>query len=181
VFSAGNAGTSNFGYGAGPGWGNITGGHKQAKNCMTVGNLTYQDGLANSSSRGPAYDGRIKPDICAVGTSVWSTINPNTYASYTGTSMACPGVAGTLAQLYQGYKLTHSGNTPPSALIKASVLNTGDDLGNPGPDFKFGWGRINARRAYSILSNNQFFIDSVANTQNKTHNINVPPGTAEIR
>src|SRR5690606_22741066 len=83
VFSAGNAGTSNFGYGAGPGWGNITGGHKQAKNCMTVGNLTYQDGLANSSSRGPAYDGRIKPDICAVGTSVWSTINPNTYASYT--------------------------------------------------------------------------------------------------
>src|SRR5690606_39055654 len=68
VFSAGNAGTSNFNYGAGAGWGNITGGHKQAKNVITVGNITFDDFLASSSSRGPAKDGRIKPEICAVGT-----------------------------------------------------------------------------------------------------------------
>src|SRR5690606_330566 len=98
VFSAGNAGTSNFNWGAGAGWANITGGHKQAKNCMTVGNLAYDDVLANSSSRGPARDGRIKPDICAVGTSVNSTIDPHTYSLKTGTSMACPGIAGVFAQ-----------------------------------------------------------------------------------
>ena len=62
---------SNCGYGAGSGWGNVTGGHKQAK--CKVANLTSSGSLA-SSSRGPASDGRIKPDIGAKGSSVNSTI-----------------------------------------------------------------------------------------------------------
>lgn len=181
VFSAGNAGASDFGYGAGAGWGNITGGHKQAKNVIATGNVTYQDVLANSSSRGPAHDGRIKPDICAVGTNVLSTIDPDTYANFTGTSMACPGIAGTLGQLYQAYKELNNGNNPSSALIKASVLNTADDLGNPGPDYKHGWGRINARRAYSIIKNNQYISDMISQGGNKTHIITVPNGVSELR
>jgi len=181
VFSAGNAGTSDFGYGAGAGWGNITGGHKQAKNVIATGNVTYQDVLANSSSRGPAHDGRIKPDICAVGTNVLSTIDPHNYASFTGTSMACPGIAGTLGQLYHAYKDLNNGVIPSSALIKACVLNTGDDLGNPGPDYKHGWGRVNARRAYKIISNNQFLSDAISQGGIKTHTINVPNGVSELR
>mgnify|MGYP000642765469 CR=1 FL=1 len=39
VFSAGNAGS---------GWSTITGGHKQGKNVVAVGNLTYIDDIANS-------------------------------------------------------------------------------------------------------------------------------------
>ena len=35
------------------------------KNVIAVGNLDYKSDLASSSSRGPAADGRIKPDICA--------------------------------------------------------------------------------------------------------------------
>lgn len=181
VFSAGNAGTSNFNYGAGAGWGNVTGGHKQAKNVIAVGNLTFDDFLASSSSRGPAKDGRIKPEICAVGTNVNSTVNPNTYQSMTGTSMACPGVAGTVAQLYHAYKDMNSGANPPSALIKACILNTGDDLGNPGPDFKHGYGRINARRALGVLQNNQYLIDSVTQSGSKQHTITVPANVAELR
>src|SRR5690606_19263562 len=73
VFSAGNSGNSNCGYGAGPGWGNITGGIKAGKNVIAVGNVTALDVLSSSSSRGPASDGRIKPDICANGSSVYST------------------------------------------------------------------------------------------------------------
>jgi len=181
VFSAGNAGTSNYGYGAGAGWGNITGGHKQAKNVIAVGNLTYDDQLNSSSSRGPAKDGRIKPDICAVGTSVNSTINPNVYQQKTGTSMSCPGVAGTVAQLYHAYKSLNGGVNPPSALIKAAVMNTGDDLGNPGPDYKHGYGRINARRALGILQNNQYLQDSITQGATKTHTITVPANVAELR
>ncbi|RYD90496.1 MAG: peptidase S8, partial [Sphingobacteriales bacterium] len=98
VFSAGNSGTTNCGYGAGSNWGNITGGVKQGKNVIAVANMTYTDGISGSSSRGPAKDGRIKPDISAVGTSVYSTVDINDYASKSGTSMACPGVSGTLAQ-----------------------------------------------------------------------------------
>ncbi len=181
VFSAGNSGTSNFGYGAGAGWGNITGGHKQAKNVIAVGNLSDVDVLASSSSRGPAKDGRIKPDICAVGTNVYSTMDVNAYQYLSGTSMACPGVSGVLAQLYHAYKDLHNNAQPPSSLMKAIVLNTADDLGNSGPDFRFGYGRINARRAYGIIENNQYSFDSVSQGATKTHTISVPAGTAEVR
>ena len=60
VFSAGNSGSTDCGYGAGSGWGNITGGHKAGKNVIAVGNLSHTDALAGSSSRGPAEDGRYK-------------------------------------------------------------------------------------------------------------------------
>lgn len=181
VFSAGNAGTSSSSYGAGAGWANITGGHKAAKNVIAVGNLDSLDALNSSSSRGPAHDGRIKPEICAVGTNVQSTIAGNIYDNYTGTSMACPGVSGTLAQLYQAWKSMNGGANPKSALIKAAVLNTADDIGNPGPDFRHGYGRINARRAYALLQAQQFFHDSVSQGGAKTHSITVPAGTSEVR
>ncbi|MBL1279856.1 MAG: S8 family serine peptidase [Fluviicola sp.] len=180
VFSAGNSGTSNCGYGAGSGWGNITGGHKAGKNVIAVGNLSRYDGIANSSSRGPAEDGRIKPDICGVGSSVFSTYPNNTYATISGTSMSCPGVAGTIALLYEAYR-DNFGTNPLSGLIKASILNTGEDLGNAGPDFTYGWGRINARRAYETFANNQFIYDSIAQGNSNSHVINVPAGVQELR
>jgi subtilisin family serine protease len=172
VFSAGNSGS---------GWSTITGGHKQGKNVLACGNVTSVDGIASSSSRGPALDGRIKPDICAVGTSVYSTIDPNNYGFKTGTSMACPGVAGTLAQLYHGYKTLNGGVNPNAALIKGAVLNTADDLGNNGPDFIYGWGRINARRAYDLIENNNYLNATISQGGNNTHNIVVPSGTTQLR
>jgi subtilisin family serine protease len=172
VFSAGNSGSS---------WSTITGGHKQGKNVIAVGNVGSTDGLANSSSRGPAEDGRIKPDICAVGSNVYSTLDPNTYQSMTGTSMACPGVAGVLAQLYQAYKAMNGGVNPNSGLIKASILNTAEDLGNDGPDFKYGWGRINAHRAYNLLNDNNYFSASISQGGSNSHNINVPSGAKQLR
>ena len=181
VFSAGNSGTSDCGYGAGSGWGNVTGGHKVGKNVICVGNLTSIDALANSSSRGPAEDGRIKPDICAKGTNVYSTVDVNSYAYKTGTSMSCPGVAGSITQLYHAYKDLNGGQNPNSALIKGTVLNTAEDLGNPGPDFKFGWGRVNLRRAYNTLLNQQYFYDSVDNQGSKTITLNVPAGKEQLR
>lgn len=181
VFSAGNDGASDCGYGAGSGWGNITGGHKSGKNVIAVGNLTSLDGLATSSSRGPATDGRIKPDICGVGSSVMSTLPGNTYESFTGTSMSCPGVAGTIAQLYDAYRDLNGGSDPHGALIKATVLNTADDLLNKGPDFKTGWGRINGRRAYDLLADQNYIYGSVGQGGNNTHTINVPAGVEELR
>ncbi|WP_417603113.1 S8 family serine peptidase [Owenweeksia hongkongensis] len=175
VFSAGNSGTQDCGYGAGSVWGNITGGHKIAKNVVTVANLTRTDVLATSSSRGPSEDGRIKPDISAVGTSVYSTTDlpaPNSYTSKTGTSMSCPGVSGTLATLHEAYR-DKVGGDPHSSLLKGIALNTADDLGNPGPDFKFGFGRINARRAYNVIDAQTFISDSSTGTT-KSFTINMP-------
>ncbi|MFU8842992.1 MAG: S8 family serine peptidase [Bacteroidales bacterium] len=181
VFSAGNAGTDNCGYGAGPGWGNVTGGHKVAKNVIAVANVTATDALASSSSRGPAHDGRIKPEISAKGTDVISTINPHTYASFTGTSMSCPGVAGSLAQLYQAYKEINGNTEPKGGLMKAIILNTADDLGNTGPDFRFGFGRINNLRAVQVIEEGRHFTDQITQGVTNTHNIIVPPGVKELR
>lgn len=184
VFSAGNNAYTSCGYGAGTGWGTITGGHKQAKNVITVGNVTKDDLLVANSSRGPARDGRIKPECVAVGTLVTSTSdNPteNTYATKSGSSHSCPGVAGSLALLYQGYKQMHAGADPNSALVKALLLNSCDDLGNPGPDFKFGYGRINTRRSYQNMINNHFFVDSINHSSVWTQNINIPSDIYELR
>lgn len=181
VFSSGNVGTSDCGYGAGAGWGNISGGHKQGKNVIAVGNLTYQDVLASSSSRGPAHDGRIKPDVCAVGTSVNSTMDPDTYQVLTGTSMSCPGVSGTLADLYQAYKIANGNTNPESALMKGILMNTCDDLGNPGPDFRHGYGRINALRAAKVIESAQHLSGTVSQGNTNTHNITVPNGTMQVR
>ncbi|MEQ9064545.1 MAG: S8 family serine peptidase [Vicingaceae bacterium] len=180
VFSAGNNGTSDCSYGAGSGWGNITGGHKMGKNVITTGNLTSADALATSSSRGPADDGRIKPDICAKGTSVYSTIDDNTYGFKTGTSMSCPGISGSMAQLYHAYKDLNSAQNPPSALMKGIMLNTADDLGNPGPDYKFGWGRVNLRRALEVLEQVQYIAGSI-DTNVINHSLNVPANVEQVR
>lgn len=180
VFSAGNAGTDNCGYGAGAGWGNITGGHKAGKNVIAVGNVGLTDALSNSSSRGPAFDGRIKPEVVAKGTSVNSTVNPDTYSVKSGTSMACPGVSGTLAQLYQAYKNLNDAE-PNGGLMKAIVMNSADDMGNTGPDFRFGFGRINALRAAQTIEQQRYLTNTVEQGGSMTHNLNVPENVEQLR
>jgi len=181
VFSAGNDGTSDCGYGAGSNWGNVTGGHKQAKNVIATANLNSSSGLANSSSRGPAHDGRIKPDIGAKGSSVYSTQATNDYDVKSGTSMACPGISGVMGQLYQAYKELNAGVNPPSGLMKGILLNSADDLGNSGPDFKYGWGEVNALKAIKILENQTYIEDSISHLGNNSHNISIPSGTQQFR
>ncbi len=181
VFSAGNSGTSNCGYGAGSGWGNITGGHKQGKNVIATANTDYQGDLESSSSRGPATDGRIKPDITAHGQGQRSCSENNAYQSFGGTSGAAPGVAGIAAQLYQAYGDANGGALPPSALIKATMLNTANDYGNVGPDYSFGWGLVNGFRAVQLLEDNRYLSDDISQGGSNNHVINVPAGTVEAR
>lgn len=181
VFSAGNNNGSNCGYGAGGQWGNITGGHKQGKNVMTVANVFADAGLVSTSSRGPATDGRVKPDITAHGQGQISTNENNTYQTFGGTSAAAPGIAGVSAQLYELYADNNNGELPPSALIKAALLNTANDAGNEGPDFKFGWGIVNGLRAGMLIEENRYVFDEITQGDSNTHLINVPEGTAQVR
>jgi len=181
VFSAGNSGTSNCNYGAGAGWGNVTGGHKLGKNVIATAALNSTDGLAGFSSIGPATDGRIKPDISAFGQGVRMTNQNNTYVSSSGTSFSAPGMAGISAQLYHAYRDLNNNQDPDAALIKAVMLNTADDLGNAGPDFRFGWGRVNALRSAEVLENVQYLADTLSTGETNSHTISVPAGVAEVR
>ena len=181
VFSAGNSNNNNCGYGAGSQWGNITGGHKQGKNVIATANVFFNGTLVGSSSRGPAHDGRIKPDIAANGQNQNSTNENNTYQVFGGTSGAAPGIAGISAQLYEAYGDLNAGALPESALIKATLLNTANDYGNVGPDFKFGWGIVNALRAGILIEEGRYLSDDIIQGDTNTHTINVPSGTTQVR
>ena len=181
VFSAGNSNNQDCDYGAGDQWGNITGGHKQGKNVIATANLEADGDLTNSSSRGPATDGRIKPDISANGTAHISTSLNNSYQSFGGTSGAAPGIAGVIAQLHQAYREMNGGTTAESALLKAMVLNTANDLGNVGPDYKFGWGHINGYRAIRIMEEEQYFKASVAQDSVQTHELVIPDNVRQAK
>ncbi len=181
VFSAGNSNNQDCGYGAGTQWGNITGGHKEGKNVIATANLNNQDVVESSSSRGPAVDGRIKPDISAHGRDQMSTDPNNGYAPGGGTSAAAPGIAGVITQLHHAYQSLNGGATAPSALLKATVLNTANDLGNDGPDFIHGWGKINALKAVTLLEDHRYFVDSLSQGDSVTHTIQIPAGVKRAK
>ena len=181
VFSAGNSNGNNCGYGAGTQWGNITGGHKQGKNVIATANVFFDGSLVSSSSRGPAHDGRIKPDIAANGQNQISTAENNTYQSFGGTSGAAPGIAGVSAQLYQAYSEANGNVLPPAALIKATLLNTSNEAGNIGPDYKFGWGIVNGLRAAKLIEENRFLSSTISQGASNDHTINVPANTKQVR
>ncbi len=180
VFSAGNDGTTDCDYGAGDLWGNITGGHKMAKNAIAVANVNYKGEIMESSSRGPAHDGRIKPDIAANGNNHISTDEKQGYRAFGGTSGAAPVVAGVTAMLHEAYEV-HHGERSNGALLKAVMLNTANDLGNKGPDFIYGWGLLNGYRAMRTIEEGRFLKGELAQDGNVQHTISVPPNVAEVR
>jgi hypothetical protein len=179
VHSAGNSQSACAGIG---GFFTITGSGKAAKNNLVVANISNTELLSSSSSIGPVHDGRIKPEISAMGSSVFSVSTPsNSYATLSGTSMATPGVSGTAALLYQRYKQLKSNNNPPSSLIKNIICNTAKDLGNTGPDYKFGYGRIDALMAVRTIEENRYVVNNLAPAGNREFNIDVPVGTTRMK
>gem|GEM_PF-1230631 len=188
VFSAGNNATkacgNNYGKIAslnGIRFGNISGGMKAGKNVLAIGNVEAFDYLQIRSSRGPAADGRIKPDLCAMGQGQYTLAENGSYQFGSGTSAAAPSLAGSAALLYQAFRQKNNNQDPTSALVKALLLNTADDLGRPGPDYEFGWGRVNIARAVESLENNQYLSGSIRHAQSRTHSIQVPAGTGQLR
>ena len=174
--SAGNSQTACTG-----GWSTITASGKSAKNNILVANITTAEVLSGSSSCGPVQDGRVKPEISAFGSSVFSTYPDNTYATISGTSMSTPGVAGSVTLLVQRYKQLNANALPPSTLIKNTILNTAHDLGNPGPDYRYGYGRINALEAVKILETNRYVLSTITTGATNNMNIAVPAGAARLR
>ena len=174
--SAGNSQTACSG-----GWSTITASGKSAKNNILVANITTAEVLSGSSSCGPVQDGRVKPEISAFGTGVLSTYPNNAYASISGTSMATPGIAGSVTLLVQRYKELNANALPVSTLIKNTILNTAHDLGNAGPDYRFGYGRINALEAVKILETNRYALNTVTTNGSNNVTISVPAGAARLR
>ena len=104
-------------------------------NAMAVSATDSGDNLADFSSRGD------KIEVAAPGVGVYSTLPGGSYASWSGTSMACPHVAG-LAGLIMSYNRDKT-----SAEVRQIICASAKDLGTPGRDPNFGFGRIDAYQA----------------------------------
>ncbi|MCD6445891.1 S8 family serine peptidase [Candidatus Bathyarchaeota archaeon] len=128
--------------------------------------FTYADGYENDqlifwSSGGPTADGRVDPDICAVG--AWG-FTLDTYPYYIwlqfgGTSMATPIAAGVGALLVQAYRQSH-GVSPTPSKVKDIIMNTAKDLGYDAN--RQGPGRVDAYSAVLAALNERPYSDTGA-------------------
>jgi hypothetical protein len=125
-----------------------------------VGGYTGSNSVVMStfSSFGPTDDGRIKPDVVADGVNVLSTgsLADNDYYYDSGTSMATPTVTGSLGLLVQLHAQLYGTNQAMLAsTLRGLLIHTADEAGtNVGPDYRFGWGLLNARAAALLITNN---------------------------
>ncbi|MEA3306413.1 MAG: S8 family serine peptidase, partial [Elusimicrobiota bacterium] len=126
VAAAGNDGTNNINSPA------------CCDNVIPVGATDSSNNLAYFSTTGSDMTNR---GLVAPGVSVYTTDLSNSFAYADGTSFSSPGAAGLAALIWSAKPIL-------SPLQVGDLMrNTADDLGAPGPDSSYGWGRINAFKA----------------------------------
>jgi hypothetical protein len=132
---------------------------KVCKNLMSIGAVndavsagtrsTAAGTITDFSSTGPTDDGRIKPDVVANGASLLSAgmdSDTDNYGS-SGTSMSSPNAAGSAMLLVDYYGDRFPGQFMRASTLKGIIIHTADDIGNPGPDYFYGWGLMNTKAA----------------------------------
>ncbi|MBU2625963.1 MAG: S8 family serine peptidase, partial [candidate division Zixibacteria bacterium] len=125
--SAGNAGPSPSTIGA----------PADADSILAVGAVYSTGGIVGFSSRGPTYDGRIKPEICARGseTACASASDDEALTTASGTSLSCPLIGGVATLVIQA----HPDWT--AMQVREAMLMTADNAATPDNDY--GWGIAN--------------------------------------
>ncbi|SHL20053.1 Por secretion system C-terminal sorting domain-containing protein [Chitinophaga jiangningensis] len=168
VFSAGNIGgqPSNSGIYQGLIYANLTGNVKQAKNLLVVGGTDAAGNFISLSSHGPAYDGRIKPELSAFGQD--------------GTSGAAATVTG-ISTLLQDYWKQQTFTPMPSALLKVILLNSAGRATGTGPNYKSGYGSVNALHALQTLKDKHFGNGSTTGNNSTSIDLNIPDNIQELK
>jgi len=150
LFSNGNSGSHDCG--------NV--GNPAERFAIGVGSTTFSDRLSSFSSVGPTVDGKIKQDISAPGSDIWSAWHKSdtAYSSLSGTSMACPHAAGAAVMLYAvksdikpkavDYFLKEGADTN----LTFSYKSCGGIRDDVFPNNHFGRGRVNAERSVALLA-----------------------------
>ena len=113
-----------------------------AEDAISVINLNQSDVRYSTSNYGTAKD------ISAPGYYILSTYNGGGYGYMTGTSMASPVVAGVAALILD------ADNTLTVDQVTQILYDTADDLGDPGKDIYYGYGRVNAAEAVAQAIDN---------------------------
>ncbi|HUU44608.1 MAG TPA: S8 family serine peptidase, partial [Acidobacteriota bacterium] len=160
VWSAGNERSTYSDYCGSVGftWGTI-GPYATAKNVICVGAINSNNSTMTSfSSWGPTDDGRLKPELVAPGCQttddygITSTKPGSGYVSYCGTSMSAPTVSGCVALWLEQYRTLYPGQTPLASTVRAVLVESADNLGDTGPEYDFGYGRLDIKTAVDRLN-----------------------------
>jgi hypothetical protein len=133
VTSAGNEGADrNFPYIGAP---------ADGKDVLAVGAVTSTGERVNFSSLGPTFDGRIKPDVMAMGVGVTLVVVDSTksYTKGNGTSYSCPLVGGVAALILSAHPELTPLQVNEALRMTASLALF--------PDNDNGYGLVNAREA----------------------------------
>lgn len=147
-----------------------------AKNMLSIGAVGIKRGKGQSgelsdsiistrfSGWGPADDGRIKPDLVANGMRVYSPTasGDNSYESLSGTSMACAVACGSAVLLCELYTTLFPDQAMRSSTLKGLLIHTAEDLGEPGPDYQYGWGLLRVDRAAEHLGHHHLNPEGLA-------------------
>lgn len=170
VFSAGNSGnlTPTDGAYAGVAYAaNLSGNFKQAKNIVTVSAVDSTGRFLLLSSKGPAYDGRVKPELVAYGED--------------GSSGAAALTSGAALLVQNAYKRLRQNTLPSAALVKAVLLNSADEAGEKAIDYASGFGNLNAYKAVETVMQNRFAEDSLAAASAKSILLTVPANASQLK
>ncbi len=134
--SAGNAGPGAITIGA----------PADAAGILAVAAVDSSGRLTNFSSRGPSSDGRVKPDIAAMGRQVVCVkpLSTNEYTRWNGTSLACPIVAGVAALVIEAHP-----EWPGSKVVQALRMTASQSYM---PDDGCGYGMVDAVEAVNFPS-----------------------------
>lgn len=169
VFSSGNDGAlapATGAYAGITGYANLTGNFKMSKNTLSVGSVDTVGRSISFASKGPAYDGRIKPELVSY--------------SMSGSSNSAALVSGVAALLQQTYKQKF-GSLPSVALQKALLINGTQDLGSVGPDFKTGYGNLDAWQSIYMLQADQFIEQTVNESESNVHQLTIPANARKLK
>jgi len=103
--------------------------------CLAVSAIGGSNTITSWSCRGPEIE------LCAPGLNIVSTVPGNSYATMSGTSMAAPHVSGAAALCRGTHRYLDMDH------IRNILKGTADDLGNPGKDDLYGYGRVDCNQA----------------------------------
>ena len=143
VVSAGNEGSMRWHYITAP---------ADAKNVITVGAMTSDSIKATFSSFGPTADGRIKPDVTAMGVSDAIQLTSGSIGTGSGTSFSAPVITGLMACLWQ------SMNDMPASRVRKMMIESCNYY--TAPDNSMGFGIPNFKTAYNTSAESHVKIDN---------------------
>jgi serine protease AprX len=118
TISAGNEGANTWKFITAP---------ADADSILAVGSVNALGSLSTFSSTGPSFDGRIKPEVVAMGSNTVVGFTDGTVGISSGTSFSAPLVAGLAAGLMQSFP-THTAQQIRNAILKSGSQFSRSDM-----------------------------------------------------